>query len=441
MNGPTSKNKLCFISKVKPPYRKKENRLKFRVCKYENARVAHENAVNDILGKPISIPDPYLIKNPIWSTWAKYKKNVDTKTVLDYANQIVKSAYPRGQLEIDDDWETCYGSAIFNKNKFPDVKQLVKELKSLGFKVSLWTHPFISPQCESYEFAKTKDFFVKNTTGSIETAWWNGAAALVDFTNPSARDWWSGRLKKLLVETGIDTLKFDAGESSWGPPSSVYYDKDLTFFPDNIVNAYIDTINEFGNGIEYRTARKVQKHGRFVRMNDRNSRWDWQLGLPTLVTTLIQFNMIGYPFVLPDMIGGNAYRNDTVSDELFIRWMQANTFMPAVQFSLTPWDYNERTNSICKKFMDLHQKYADLIVQLMENAVSTGTPVNPPIWWIDPTDTTAFYIDDEFLLGEDILVAPIMVQNAIKRNIYLPAGKWKDENNPNGSLINGRKWI
>lgn len=88
-------------------------------------------------------------------------------------------------------------------------------IESLGFKVSLWTHPFISPQCEAHEFAKTKDFFVKNTTGSIETVWWNGDAALVDFTNPSAREWWSGRLQKLLAESGIDTLKFDAGESSW----------------------------------------------------------------------------------------------------------------------------------------------------------------------------------------------------------------------------------
>lgn len=97
----------------------------------------------------------------------------------------------------------------------------------------------------------------------------------------------------------------------------------------------------FGDGIEYRSSRRSQKFGRFLRMIDRESRWDFQLGLPTLITSLIHLNMVGYPFVLPDMVGGNGYNNTPPSKEMYIRWMQANTFMPAVQFSYTPWDYDQ----------------------------------------------------------------------------------------------------
>lgn len=114
----------------------------------------------------------------------------------------------------------------------------------------------------------------------------------------------------------------------------------MTYYPDNIVNAYINTIISFGDDIEYRSARRSQKYGHFLRMIDRESRWDYKLGLPTLITTLIQFNMIGYPFILPDMVGGNGYNNLPPSKEMYIRWMQANTFMPVVQFSYTPWDFD-----------------------------------------------------------------------------------------------------
>lgn len=118
----------------------------------------------------------------------------------------------------------------------------------------------------------------------------------------------------------------------------------MTYYPDNIVNAYLKTIVTFGNSIEYRSSRRSQKFGCFLRMIDRESRWDFKLGLPTLVTALLQFNMIGYPFVLPDMIGGNGYNDKPPSKEMYIRWLQANLFMPAIQFSYTPWDFDQHVN-------------------------------------------------------------------------------------------------
>lgn len=129
------------------------------------------------------------------------------------------------------------------------------------------------------------------------------------------------------------------------PQLPEFHDKDLTYYPDNIVNAYLETISTFGNGIEYRSSRRSQKFGRFLRMIDRESRWDYRLGLPTLITSVLHLNMIGYPFVLPDMIGGNGYNNEPPSKEMYIRWMQANTFMLVVQFSYTPWDFDQQVGT------------------------------------------------------------------------------------------------
>lgn len=80
-----------------------------------------------------------------------------------------------------------------------------------------------------------------------------------------------------------------------------------------------------------------------------------------------------------------------------------------------------------------------MIIERFKLAVKSGEPVNPPIWWVDPTDKTAQGIDDQFLLGETILVAPIVKQGAVKRDVYLPNGKWKDGNSE--TIHDGGKWI
>lgn len=124
----------------------------------------------------------------------------------------------------------------------------------------------------------------------------------------------------------------------------------MTYYPDNILTAYFKTIKSFGNDIEYRTSRRSQELGCLVRMYGRESRWDFQLGLPSLVTSLIQLNMIRYPFVLPDMIGGNGYFDLPPSKEMYIRWMQAAVFMPVVQFSYPPWDFDAQVPNTNEKW-------------------------------------------------------------------------------------------
>lgn len=128
-------------------------------------------------------------------------------------------------------------------------------------------------------------------------------------------------------------------------------------------------------------------------MLDKDTEWTFSNGLPTLITTLLQMNMVGYGFILPDMIGGNGY-NHPPSKELFIRWLQANVFMPSLQFSYVPWDYDDETIEISKTFNKLHADYIELIMKSFENLVSNGEPVNAPIWWLDPHDEVALGISD-----------------------------------------------
>ncbi|XP_063627405.1 myogenesis-regulating glycosidase-like [Cydia splendana] len=423
-------NHICFIAEVTAPYstRRTHNVLKYDIWLFENAKVAHQHAVDTYLGKPSGIPDYRMIQYPVWSTWARYSREIDQDNLWAFANEIKDSGFPNAQFEIDDLWEICYGSLTVDERKLPDFKKLIQDIKGLGFRVAIWVHPFINKDCDPwYSEALENGYLVLNEEGSPDSTWWNNNGSLpgyIDFTNPEAAAWYSSRLQDLIDTYDIDTLKFDAGESSWSPQIPVQ-DGDIDLHPGHIVQTYVREVAKFGPAIEVRSGMRTQDLPVFVRMVDKDTLWDFNNGLATLVTTLLSMNLNGYTLVLPDMIGGNGY-NEKPSKELFIRWLQANVFMPSLQYSFVPWDHDDEAVEISRKYTQLHADYADEIVAAMEASVRDGTPVNAPIWWLDPTDETALATWDEFLLGEKILVAPVLEQGAVSRTVYLPRGTWRD---------------
>ena len=277
-----------------------------------------------------------------------YKANINESTILDFAQNIHDNGFAVSQIEIDDNWEVCYGDAVFDtsSNKFPDPKKLISTIKEeFGYRVTLWVHPFVNLECSSWNSVAVppKSYFVRDKKGKTGignlpglTWWWQGVlASYVDFTNAEAVQWWSQRLERLRVDYGIDSFKFDAGESNWLPSSIVLNEEiEQNHWPAAFTTAYVDAVSKFGSMIEVRVGRRTQQYPIFVRMLDKDSHWGFDNGLKTLITTLLQMSMVGYPFVLPDMIGGNGYGDDPLDEsnipsrELYVRWLQANVFMP-----------------------------------------------------------------------------------------------------------------
>ncbi|XP_053697015.1 myogenesis-regulating glycosidase-like isoform X1 [Sabethes cyaneus] len=436
---------LRFTAKKELPYYTYEDTYEFnyRIGVAKDAKEAHMKAIDKALNKPVGIPDERMVRYPIWSTWVRYGRPINQQTVLDFASEINAYDFKNAQLDIDDYWENCYGSLIFNPITFPNVTELTEQLKEMGFRVTLWIHPFINKNCQPwYTEALSKGFLVKshNETIGYNTKWWNSGeneASYINFNNPLAVDWFRQRLMELR-DLGIDSFKFDAGETSWAPE-----DPDIagavSLSPASMTTNFVRMCAEFGSMIEVRTGWTTQDLPVFVRMLDLDTHWGLNNGLQSLIPTLLQMNLNGYPFVLPDMIGGNVYGDDILTKELFIRWMQANTFMPSMQFSKTPWDIDIETVEISKRFVRLHEEYSDYILQRMRLAVAEGIPVNPPIWWLDPNDEDALTVNDEYLLGEDILVAPVLIEFAVTRDIYLPKGTWRDGNS--NQVYEGGRWL
>jgi len=167
---------LCMIAKNKAPYRHRDNiEVTYTLGVFLDPKTAHQNAVKNHLGKPKGLPNERMIRHPIWSTWARYKVDVTEKVVETYADEIIAYNFNNSQIEIDDNWETCYGSAEFDLAKFPNVSALIERLKNKDFRVTLWIHPFINRDCEpAYSTALNNSYFVKNLEGDVQMSWWQG---------------------------------------------------------------------------------------------------------------------------------------------------------------------------------------------------------------------------------------------------------------------------
>jgi alpha-glucosidase (family GH31 glycosyl hydrolase) len=116
-----------------------------------------------------------------------------------------------------------------------------------------------------------------------------------------------------------------------------------------------------------------------------------------------------------------------------VRWTQASALFPAIQFSLAPWDYGgdyrgrgDECDRLCRAALDLRQHYLHRIAAAMREATETGEPPLRPVWWLSPDDERAQVCDDEFLLGNGLLVAPVVQPGQRARDVYLPRGEWQD---------------
>jgi alpha-glucosidase (family GH31 glycosyl hydrolase) len=388
----------------------------------EDARAAFRHLVGEF-GFPTETPPESLFTLPTWTTWARYKTAISHDVVLEFAEEIVRHGYLHGVMEIDDGWQVHYGDIAFDPVRFPDPRRMIGRLHDLGFKVTTWVVPFLEPESRAFAEGREKGYLVRQRDGEpYLVSWWHGHGALLDVTNPSCLEWFHTRLESLRADIGLDGYKFDAGEAAFFPADGL---SAVTIHPNEYTHRYVDFVSRHYRLTEVRAGWCNQRAPIFFRQWDKWSTWGLDNGLHSVLTGLLSLGLSGYPFILPDMIGGNAY--DAQADaELLVRWTQLNALLPAMQFSLAPWDFGDECDAICRRYAELHREFARRILAAASVSTQTGEPIIRPLWWLAPHDERALTCDDEFLLGDDLLVAPVIKPGARARDIYLPPGKWRD---------------
>lgn len=383
------------------------------------------------------VPPEKFFATAQYNTWMEFTYNPTQKTVLDYARSIIESGYEPGILIIDEGWHTRYGVWEFDFAKFPDPKAMIDELHEMGFTVMLWVVPLMTADGRDFLSAASRAKFLNNDgrklpllktdSGNVALVeWWNGYSAILNMCDECDRDFLDAKLRKLMSEYGVDGFKFDGGSLGMYDPKNVVNGEQTRFSAEELNIAW----NEFGERYEFHEYKDSFKRGGapvIQRIRDRGHRWDGD-GLCTLLPFAFVEGLTGYPFLCPDMIGGGEWSYTLLGkpwdEELVVRMAECSALFPMMQFSLAPWRIlSEKNADLCLKAAKLHKEFAPRIIEQVKKAAASGEPVIRPLEYVFPAEGFN-KTKDAFMLGEDVLVAPVIEQGAVTKTVRLPRGKW-----------------
>lgn len=374
-----------------------------------------------------------------YNTWMEFTYDPTQESVLAYAHAIVDNGYKPGILIIDEGWHVHYGTWEFDLVKFPDPKAMVDELHALGFTVMLWVVPYVTADGRAFleHYAPWvsrlmgKEYeprLLRQKDGQIALLrWWNGFSAVWDVTNENDVKYLDERLQYLMKTYGVDGFKFDGGNIASLQPECW-----LTAPPTQTAEQINKAWNDFGARYTYHEYKDTYDRGgraTIQRIRDRDHSWQ-ENGLSSLVPIALMQGLLGYPYICPDMIGGGEWSfnldpNFHCDEELFVRMAQCSALFPMLQFSWAPWRMlGKDAQKLCLEAASLHARFADTIVALVKETMKTGEPIVRHMEYAYPHQGYA-RVTDQFLLGENILVCPVVKQGARTRKAILPKGAWK----------------
>ena len=381
-------------------------------------------------------PHPELFEKPQYNTWIELTYNQNQKDVLRYAQTMLDNGLPPGVIMIDDTWQHDYGVWKFDANKFPDPKAMIDTLHGNGFKVMLWICPFVSADSREYRELAQEGGLLLDSEGSKPKMidWWNGVSAVIDLSHPNGKKWFSEQLNFLQEQYGVDGFKFDAGD--------IYFYQGGKSYGDVSPHQQCMLFNRVGVEYplnEYRAAWKAGGAPLAQRLADKAHNWE---DLQKLIAQITLQGIMGYPFACPDMIGGGEFGSfldiDSIDQELIVRSAQCHAFMPMMQFSVNPFRIlDEKHAKAVKAAAALRQKFVPTIMELVEAAARTGEPIVRMMEYEFPHQGFE-KVNDQFMLGDTYLIAPVLQEGSNTREIVLPKGQWKD---PSGKEWKGDRTI
>ena len=375
----------------------------------------------------------------------------------DEVNEIVDTFRTKGipvdGMVLDAYWapENHYFDTSWSKN-FANPKEAMDALAAKGIKMTNIVDPYVQVTSDIFTEGDKNGYFVQNSSGKtiIYDAWY-GKSGLIDYTNPDAAKWYTDKVKKLHdegvkgwwidlnePETATDSLRdqFNAGNAA----------EIRNVYALNEAKAFYDGQRRYTDERVWSLARSgfsgIQEYGTTVWSGDVNATWDaftqnLELGLST--------GMSGIPYFTNDTGG---FRQGPPSAELYTRWMQAAAFMPIFRAhgddsanqgkgEREPWVFGEQAEGITTDLIKQRYRLLPYIYATAKDTYETNRPIMRPLVMDYTNDTQVAKLQDQWMFGSSIMVAPVHEEGAVSRNVYLPEGTWYDWND--GAQYQGNK--
>lgn len=369
-----------------------------------------------------------------------YKTQDETYGVID---TLKRDGYPVDGVVLDLYWygkETDMGRLEWNKEQWPDHKKMLADLKKEGVNTVIISQPYINKigAIDNYNELAAKGMLTKNAAGDInDVTTWVGEAGMFDVANPDTRRWLRERYRTLTDE-GVGGWWGDLGEPEVHPESIVHANGETAreyhnqygnvwssiiydLFKDEYPGRRLMTLMRGGTA-------GLQRYSVFPWSTDVSRSWG---GLQPQVKIMLNSGLCGLGYMSHD-VGGFAIDEERPTDpELYVRWLQLGVFSPILrthaQKYAEPYHYPQYT-ALLRDLVKMRYRWLPYNYTLAYENASKGYPLVRPVNFDNKNASDS--ITDEYMWGSEVLVAPVLKQGAVSRNIYIPDGKWIDWNNP-----------
>ncbi len=393
-----------------------------------------------LTGRPASVP--------AWSygLWlsTSFTTSYDEETVTSFIDGMAERDLPLSVFHFDCFWmrEFNWSDFEWDTRTFPDPEGMLQRLHDKNLHVCVWINPYIAQRSPLFAEAKSAGFLVRKPDGDVwQWDLWQAGMALVDFTNPGAVAWYQGKLR-VLLDQGVDAFKTDFGERI--PLDVDYFDGSS---PERMHNFYTQLYNKAvfevlqehrGEGDAVLFARSATVGGQAMPVH-----WggDSTSTFASMAETLrggLSLALSGFAFWSHD-IGGFEGTPDA---GVFKRWtafglLSSHSRFHGSQSYRVPWAFDDEAVDVTRLFTKLKLRLMPYLYAAGLEATATGTPVLRPMQLEFPDDPATVYLDRQYMLGADLLVAPIFtVDGSVE--FYLPQGSWT--NYFTGETVVGEGW-
>ena len=379
----------------------------------------------DFLGKPAKVPD--------WSfgLWlsTSFTTNYDEATVNSFLDGMAEREIPVSAFHFDCFWmkEFSWSDFEWDSAVFPDPAGLIKRLHGKGYRVCVWTNPYIAQMSSLFSEAKEKGYLIKRPDGSVwQWDLWQPGMAIVDFTNPDACSWYQSKLQK-LIDIGVDSFKTDFGERI--PIDVIYSDgSDPVRMHNYYPYLYNKTVFEL---LERKPNRETVVFARSATAGCQKFPIHWggdnESTFESMAGTLrggLSMALSGFGYWSHDIGGFEG----TPNPDVFKRWvafglLSSHSRLHGSASYRVPWLIDDEASVVTKFFTDLKISLMPYILKMSELVHTQGVPMMRPMMMEFPEDPNCLYLDRQYMLGDSLLVAPIFNSDGVA-DFYLPEGSW-----------------
>ncbi|HET7657547.1 MAG TPA: TIM-barrel domain-containing protein, partial [Bacillales bacterium] len=390
-------------------------------------------------------------KMPLPPKWAlgfhqsrySYETEQEVRTLAEIFRE---RGIPLDAVHLDIHYMNGYRVFTFDQERFPNPQDMVNDLREQGIHIVpiVDAGVKVDENDSTYKEGLEKDLFCKYPDGQLFFGdVWPGNSAFPDFTKTDAREWW-GNLNRFYSDLGIDGIWNDMNEPAVFNETKTM---DVEAIHDNDGNpkTHRELHNVYGMLMEESTYEGMKKllNGKrpfvltragfagiqryaAVWTGDNRSFWEH---LAMTLPMCMNLGVSGVALCGSD-VGGFAH---DASGELLARWTQVGAFLPyfrnhsAIETRRQePWAFGEKYEAIIKKYIELRYKWLPHLYPLFKQTHETGIPVMRPLFMEYPGDPCTYNLSDQFMIGSDVLIAPILTPDTQQRAVYLPDGEWYD---------------